>query len=35
MMARAAAYTGREVNWAEMMKSSEVYDPGIDLNKLR
>lgn len=34
MMARAAAYTGREVTWDELMKSTEVLDPKIDLNKL-
>jgi predicted dehydrogenase len=35
MMARAAAYTGREVTWDETLKSKEVWDPKIDLNKLR
>lgn len=35
MMARTAAYTGREVTWEELMKSTEVYAPKIDLNKLR
>jgi myo-inositol 2-dehydrogenase / D-chiro-inositol 1-dehydrogenase len=35
MMARTAAYTGREVTWDELMKSDDVYDPKIDLNKLR
>src|SRR6266567_2014208 len=35
MMARTAAYTGREVTWEEMMKSKEVWDSKIDLNKLR
>jgi myo-inositol 2-dehydrogenase / D-chiro-inositol 1-dehydrogenase len=34
MMARTAAYTGHEVAWDEMMKSTEVWDPGIDLNKI-
>ena len=34
MMARAAAYTGREVSWEELMKSKEAWDPKIDLNKL-
>src|SRR6266849_169562 len=34
MMARTAAYTGREVTWDELMKSTEVWDPKIDLNKL-
>jgi myo-inositol 2-dehydrogenase/D-chiro-inositol 1-dehydrogenase len=35
MMARTAAYTGSEVTWDEMMKSTEVLDPKIDLNTLR
>src|SRR5438093_1568384 len=35
MMARTAAYTGREVTWDELMKTKEVWDPKIDLNKLR
>ena len=34
MMARSAAYTGREVTWDELMKSTEVWDPKIDLDKL-
>jgi predicted dehydrogenase len=34
MMARSAAYQGREVTWDELMKSTEVWDPRIDLNKL-
>jgi myo-inositol 2-dehydrogenase / D-chiro-inositol 1-dehydrogenase len=34
MMARSAAYTGREVTWDELLKSTEVWDPKIDLNKL-
>jgi predicted dehydrogenase len=34
MMARSAAYQGREVTWDELMKSTEVWDPKIDLNKL-
>src|SRR5216683_862590 len=34
MMARTAAYTGREVIWDELMKSTEVWDSKIDLNKL-
>jgi predicted dehydrogenase len=34
MMARTAAYTGRDVTWEEMMKSKEVWDSKIDLNKL-
>src|SRR5467141_3154071 len=35
MMARAAAYTGREVCWEETLKSDEKWDSKIDLNKLR
>jgi len=34
MMARLAAYTGREATWDELMKSAEVLDPKLDLNKL-
>jgi myo-inositol 2-dehydrogenase / D-chiro-inositol 1-dehydrogenase len=34
MMARTAAYTGREVTWDETLKSKEVWDPKIDLKKL-
>jgi myo-inositol 2-dehydrogenase / D-chiro-inositol 1-dehydrogenase len=34
MMARSAAYTGREVTWDELLKSTEVFDPKIDLHKL-
>jgi hypothetical protein len=34
-MAREAAYKRREVSWDEIMKSKEVYDPKIDLNKLK
>src|SRR5271157_3863223 len=34
MMARSAAYSGREFTWDELMKSTEVWDPRIDLNKL-
>jgi len=35
MMARMAAYTGREVTWEQTLKSTEKWDPKIDLNKLR
>jgi predicted dehydrogenase len=35
MMARTAAYTGREITWNETLKSTEVWNPKIDLNKLR
>src|SRR5262249_11180512 len=34
MMARIAAYTGREITWEETLKSREVWDPKLDLNKL-
>jgi myo-inositol 2-dehydrogenase / D-chiro-inositol 1-dehydrogenase len=34
MMARTAAYTGREVTWDETLKSTEVWDSKIDLKKL-
>jgi len=34
IMARSAAYTGRLVTWEERFKSTEVWDPKIDLNKL-
>ena len=34
MLARSAAYQRREVTWDELMKSTEVWDPKIDLNKL-
>jgi myo-inositol 2-dehydrogenase / D-chiro-inositol 1-dehydrogenase len=35
MMARTAAYTGREITWDELMKSKEVWDAKLDLEKLR
>src|SRR4051812_16544177 len=35
MLARTAAYKGHEVTWEEALKSTEVWDPKIDLNKLR
>jgi predicted dehydrogenase len=35
MMARTAAYTGREVTWEETLNSTEIWDSKIDLNKLR
>ena len=35
MMARIAAYTGREVTWDETLKSKEVFDPKLDIRKLR
>lgn len=35
MLARTAAYKGHEVTWVELLKSQEVWDAKIDLNKLR
>src|SRR5713101_478764 len=35
MMARTAAYTGREVTWEQTLKSTETWAAKIDLNKLR
>src|SRR5579863_7747986 len=34
MLARTSAYKGHEVTWDELMKSTEVWDPKIDLNRL-
>ena len=34
MLARLAAYAGRETTWDELMKSTEALDPKLDLNKL-
>ncbi len=34
MLGRAAAYTGREVTWYELVASDEAWEVGIDLNKL-
>lgn len=34
ILARQAAYSGREISWDEMMNSDERYDAGIDVNKL-
>jgi myo-inositol 2-dehydrogenase / D-chiro-inositol 1-dehydrogenase len=34
IMAREAAYKKREITWDDIVKSKEVYDPKIDLNKL-
>jgi len=34
MMARTAAYSGREITWEETLRSKEVWDARIDLNKL-
>ena len=35
MMARTAAYTGRDVTWDELLKSTEVWESKLDLAKLR
>jgi myo-inositol 2-dehydrogenase/D-chiro-inositol 1-dehydrogenase len=35
IMAREAADKHHDVTWDEVMKSNEVYDPKIDLNKLK
>jgi len=35
MMARTAAYTGREVTWDELMKSEDVWDARLALDRLR
>ena len=35
MMARTAAYRGRAVTWDDLMKSTEVWDAHLDLDKLR
>ena len=34
IMARTAAYKGHDVTWEKTLKSKEVLDPRIDLNKL-
>jgi len=34
MMARTAAYSGHEVSWDDILKSTEVWDPRLDLNKI-
>ena len=34
MLGRNAAYSGRELTWDELLRSEEVLDPKIDLNKL-
>jgi predicted dehydrogenase len=35
ILARTAAYKNHEITWDEIMKSSEVLEPVIDLNRLR
>jgi predicted dehydrogenase len=34
MMARTAAYTGHEVSWEDTVKSAELWDPHLDLDKI-
>ena len=34
MLGRSAAYMGRLVTWEELMKSEEVFEPGIDISKM-
>lgn len=34
MMARMAAYSGREVTWEETLRSTEAWDAHLDLNKI-
>jgi len=34
ILARTAAYQGHEITWDDLMKSTEVLEPRIDLNKL-
>ena len=33
ILGRTAAYTGRKLTWDELMKSTEVWDPKIDLKQ--
>jgi len=35
MLARTAAYTGREVTWDELIRSKESWDAKLDLSKLK
>ena len=34
MLGRTAAYTGKLVTWDELLKSTEVFDPHIDISKM-
>lgn len=34
MLARNAAYSGKTLTWEELLKSKEVYDPKIDIEKM-
>lgn len=33
IMGRQAAYTGEEMTWEKLLKSDEVYDPGMDFSQ--
>jgi len=33
MLGRQAAYTGKTMDWEDLVSSQEVLDPGIDLNQ--
>jgi myo-inositol 2-dehydrogenase / D-chiro-inositol 1-dehydrogenase len=34
MLGRTAAYTGKEATWEELLRSTEVWDPSINIEKL-
>jgi len=34
MLGRTAAYTGKPVTWDELLRSKEVFDPGLNIAKL-
>lgn len=34
ILARTAAYTGREITWDELLRSDQAYELGMDLSKL-
>lgn len=34
MLGRTAAYTGKEATWDELLRSNEVWDAGLDIEKL-
>jgi myo-inositol 2-dehydrogenase / D-chiro-inositol 1-dehydrogenase len=34
ILGRTAAYTGREVTWEELLRSQEVWEPGVDITRL-
>ncbi len=35
MMARTAAYAGHDVTWDELLKSTDIWDPKLNLDRLR